>query len=102
MNFGTVILLVTLISVLAICAGIWGGTRFDFPSEMVFVVLGACGFIGLLVSVAMFCSLQTAKHNAAFINKNYGTNYTADDFIWNGDEIKTMVIGSKNRVKIEN
>jgi hypothetical protein len=102
MNYGTIILLVSAISILATSVGIWGALRFRFPAEFFFFCAAACGFIGLLVSLCMFCNLQTAKHDAAFINKNYGTTYTADDFVWNGDEIKTMVIGNKSRVKIEN
>jgi len=39
-----------------------------------------------------------SEKKAEFYNTHFGTNYTANDFFWYGEEIENMLIGKKVRV----
>lgn len=73
----------------------------DFDS----VILGVVGIVLSIVgAIGFFCGgiiYFDAKHSSEFINQQYGTHYTTEQFFWNGDDIKSMVIGKYNRIKIE-
>lgn len=51
--------------------------------------------VGIGVGVGELESTRKAK----FYNKNFGTDYTSNDFFWNGEEIENMLIGKRVRIK---
>jgi hypothetical protein len=60
--------------------------------------------IGLIVgTILLFTTLITVNNikEAEFINREFGTSYSAWDMFWNGDTIKEIVIGKKNRIDLE-
>lgn len=56
--------------------------------------------LGLISAFAVGLSEVQADHDAKFINAQYGTSYTANEMFWNGEDIKAMVIGRKQRIEI--
>ena len=56
-----------------------------------------CGFFLCIALFVPFAEFQSGK-KAKFYNTHFGTNYTANDFFWYGEEIETMLIGKKVRV----
>ena len=58
-----------------------------------------CAVFGVLAIAVGLSELQ-ADRDAKFINAQYGTSYTANEMFWNGEDIKAMVIGRKQRIEI--
>ena len=56
------------------------------------VVLGASWLICLMLII------PSAATDRDFVNKNFNTNYSIEEMFWNGDDIKSMLIGNKIRI----
>jgi hypothetical protein len=101
-KMGLFILGVAFLGLVCLIVGVKLVISLSWQHDWIGAVICALGLIAMLASLPMSINWWSAKKDANFINKTYGTAYTQEDLFWNGDEIKTMVIGSKNRIKIEN
>jgi len=54
--------------------------------------------VSLIILLFSFLILALSIKDKNFINKQFNTNYTTEDMFWNGDDIKTMLIGKKIRI----
>ena len=68
----------------------------DFLEFLSVVFLGLA-FIILCMSPFIYLS---AKRNATLINQKYGTQYSTFDFIWAGETIKTVIVGTGHNVNV--
>ena len=68
---------------------------FEFAA---FAFIAICGLLFIISLALPICELNSER-KAKFYNTNFKTNYTANDFFWNGEEIETMLIGKKVRVE---
>ena len=68
---------------------------FEFVSLAFIAVCVPLFIISLSLPIRELDSARKAK----FYNTNLKTNYTANDFFWNGEEIEGMLIGKKVRVE---
>jgi Na+/melibiose symporter-like transporter len=86
-----VVLIVFLIMAIIPEENEWGCRR---------AVSAGMAFICLLVLFAQFSEVVKAKNSAEFYNKNFKTNYTAEEVFWNGETISKQILGEKHNINI--
>lgn len=54
---------------------------------------------GGIFAIVFGVKYAQAGKEAAFVNTEFGTSYTADDFFWTGDVVMKMIEGEAVRIK---
>lgn len=99
---GLIILAIALSGLICLIIGTKLVASLSWSQDWIGAVICALGLLAIMASVLMSINWWSAKKDASFINKVYGTSYTQEELFWNGKDIKTMVIGNRSRVKLEN
>lgn len=90
-----------LVSIIALAIGIGLliiSSKTHWEHDLLTIVAGAIAAIGASLVIAFAISVPMTIQKTNWVNKTFDKSYTVEEMFWNGDDIKSMLIGNKIRI----
>jgi len=99
----TTLIIIASVALLIIIVCFFAITRDDVEDFVTGVGVIGIIFSFIILVVMLICMLGyiASSKEAQFLNKTYGTSYTAEDVLWNGETIKQSIIGKTQNLNVK-